>query len=165
MPITPHVPDSYAHYAKQALPGPVLRVGNSQLKWYDVEKPGEPVVPAFRDLAQEFLAREHAAGRFALDGDLGFVLLHRCGKEFYFLLPGTWRGANELWQSVYHKQNDQMADFALFPLDAGGHHPTWCVWELGVVAHEAQAWARFLSSPRDEAAVETYLGDRFSGPV
>ena len=32
------------------------------------------------------------------------------------------------------------------------HRPTFCVWELGAVWHEQQAWSRYLRSSRDESA-------------
>lgn len=99
-----------------------------------------------------------------MSDDLGFVLLHRCGAEFYFLIVCTWRQANELWETVYYKQDAKMDRFALFPREEP-HIPTFCVWELGVVAHEMQAWSRFLKSARDGAAAGAYLDDRFSGPV
>jgi hypothetical protein len=39
------------------------------------------------------------------------------------------------------------------------------VWELGVVAHERQAWADYLGSARDAAARRAYVGDVFEGRV
>lgn len=75
----------------------------------------------------------------------GFVILHRCGTAgFYFLIVSTWRGNNEVWETVYYKNGEAMADFALFPRDAA-HKPTFCVWELAAVWHETKAWERFLN--------------------
>ena len=34
----------------------------------------------------------------------------------------------------------------------GAHRPTFCVWELGAVCHERDAWSRVPRSARDEAA-------------
>jgi len=48
---------------------------------------------------------------------------------------------------------------------AVGHHPTFCVWELGAVCHEQGAWSRYLRSPRRAADMDTYLSDAYSGPV
>jgi hypothetical protein len=36
---------------------------------------------------------------------------------------------------------------------------------LGAVAHEAQAWSRYLGSARDEHAREDYFFDMFSGMI
>jgi len=77
-------------------------------------------------------------------------VLHRCGKDFYFLLVSTWRHSNEIWETVFYKNGDAMPDFAPFPRD-GAHKPCFCVWELAPVWHEKEAWTRFLTSARDEA--------------
>jgi hypothetical protein len=119
---------------------------------------------AVREMARAHLVDEAAAGRAELDGDLGFVVLHRCGGEFYFLMVCTWRGSNELWETVYAKPDDAADRFGVWPRQ-GRHVPTFCVWELGAVWHEQQAWVRFLSSARDDAAVAAYLTDQFTGLV
>ena len=82
---------------------------------------------------------------------LGFVILHRCGKDFYFLIVSTWRNNNELWESVFYKDGDAMADFAPLPREAF-HKPTFCVWEMAPVSYEQKAWERFLKTSRDEQA-------------
>ena len=95
--------------------------------------------------------------------DLGFVLLHRCGESFYFLLVSTWRNDNELWETVWAKSGDDVG-FHPWPLE-GPHRPTFCVWELGAVCHEQRAWSRFLAGPRDAAAEEVYLRESLAGEV
>ena len=45
------------------------------------------------------------------------------------------------------------------------HRGTFCVWELGVVWHEQQAWKRFLISKRSPDDIIHYLNDRYEGPV
>ena len=54
--------------------------------------------------------------------------------------------------------------FHPWPLE-GTHRPTFCVWELGAVWHEQQAWSRFLRSERGEEEREAYLHDSFAGEV
>ena len=89
-------------------------------------------------------------------------ILHRCGSDFYFLIVSTWRGNNELWETVFYKNGDAMADFDLWPRD-GMHKPTFCVWELSPVWHEKEAWERFLKSSRDEPAAQSWLRDLDAG--
>jgi hypothetical protein len=43
--------------------------------------------------------------------------------------------------------------------------PTFCVWELGVVAHEAAAWSRYLASPRADTDFARWRDDLFAGAV
>ena len=83
--------------------------------------------------------------RSATSATLGFVVLHRCGEDFYFLLVCTWRNENELWETVWAKNGDADVFFRPWPAD-GAHRPTFCVWELGAVCHERDAWTSYLRS-------------------
>ncbi len=157
--VDPH----YRHGPKQATAGEPLDLEGVSLKWYEVFKAEQSVPAPIRALAREALSDESLAGRLQAKG-LGFVILHRCGESFYFLIISTWSGSNELWETVYYKNGDAMLAFAVFPRD-GAHKPVYCVWEFGVVAHEMQAWTRFLGSARDEAAARSYMKDRFAGAV
>jgi hypothetical protein len=152
------------HRRKQARPGPVLALPGASLKWYEIAPAEAPVPGEISALAREFLHREAARGAMKVGGESGFVLLHRCGEGFYFLLPCTWRNGNELWETVYAKENGASPDFKLVPLD-GPHRPTFCVWELGVIWREQQAWDRFLFSSGDDAARADYLRAVYEGPV
>lgn len=155
----PGVDAGYRHGPKRVTPGEPLETAHALLKWYALHRDDQPV-PAEVTL----LARSAVVAAATEAHGLGFVVLHRCGEGFYFLIVGTWRHSNELWQTVLYKDGDAMADFALFPRD-GAHKPMLCVWELVPVWHEQGAWVRFLESPRDEAAAEAWLADRFAGPA
>ena len=162
------VPESYLHYAKQAVPRPPLEASGALLKIYHLEKPGEPVPSPLAGVARSWL--EEWAGGALQAGDCGFVILHRCGADFHFLLPALWRGANEAWEAVAYHQGD-MTEFARFdpaypaPGDAIPARPTFCVWELAIVAHEARAWSRFLASDRGDAALAEWRADRLDAEV
>ena len=160
----PGVSPDYRHVTKSIVPGTVLELGRyATLKWYDIAAPAAPVPARISDLARECLADEVMGGAIELEG-LGFVILHRCGDDFYFLLACTWAGNNELWETVWAKDGAGDATFRPWPL-ARGHHPTFCVWELGVVVHEQQAWARLLRSGRNAEDADAYLEDTYAGPV
>lgn len=154
------VENSYRHRSKLIVPGELLVLPSARLKWYDIHPSENPVDPGVRDRAHRFLASEVAAGRLRLSDDLGFVLLHRCGESFYFLLVSVWRGNNELWETVYTCDGGEFA-----PVEGGHTRATFCVWELGAVWHEQQAWSRFLYSARDEPALTGWLADRYAGEV
>lgn len=159
-----HIDPAYRHGPKLVTPQPRLELGSVRLKWYDLARAATPVPDAVRNLARDYLIAEAKAGRLDLDGEIGFVVLHRCENDFHFLIVSTWRGNNELWESVYYKQDAATPGFSLFPREKR-HKGTYCVWELGPVWHEQQAWVRFLTSARDATAQQTYLDDRFAGPV
>lgn len=147
----------YRHVPKHVTPGEMIEPAGAVLKWYAVHLEDRPVSDEITRLARSYLTRTplEAAG-------LGFVILHRCGNDFYFLIVCTWRGSNEIWETVFYKDGDAMADFALFPREKT-HKPAFCVWELAPVWHEQQAWVRFLQSARDAAAAQLWLDDRYSG--
>jgi hypothetical protein len=94
----------------------------------------------------------------------GFVVHHLCGDSFFYLVVNTWRHSNELWETVYYKDGSDFPSLEQAPRE-GLHKPGFCVWELGAVHHEQQAWQRYLRSPRDAAARADYLNDRFEGVV
>ena len=153
----------YRHLTKEIAPAAPIVVGGSVLKWYDIAPPDEPVPVPMRALARATLRGAAESGAILLDGDVGFVILHRCGEGFYFLLVSTWRNDNELWETVWARSDDA-AGFRPWPLD-GTHRPTFCVWELGAVCHEQRAWSRFLRSGRGDDDRETYLRDTYAGEV
>lgn len=153
------VPRDYRHIEKEITPAEGIALPGAFLKWYDVVPADAPILPEVRDDARDFLDKEGKRGALSFEDELGFVILHRCGETFYFLLVCTWRNNNELWESIY------FADEAVGP----GFHPfkrpkthigTYCVWELGAVWHEQQAFSRYLRSPRDGAALRAYLEDQ-----
>ena len=163
---TSHGVDSdYRHVAKHAHPAASIGLGDAVLKWYDVARPDDPVPDDVRALARRALDDAARVDELRLDDGLGFVILHRYGSAgFHFLLVGTWRNENELWETVWAKHDDADPGFRPWVVE-DGHRPTCCVWELGVVAHERLAWAAYLGSERDAAARRAYVGDVFEGPV
>ncbi|MGH3128271.1 MAG: hypothetical protein ACRDPX_10150, partial [Gaiellaceae bacterium] len=80
------VTPEYRHVEKVVTPEPSLALEGTILKWYDIAPDDAPVPLAIRALARRNL-RDAAHDRTLGDlGDLGFVILHRCGEDFYFLL-------------------------------------------------------------------------------
>jgi hypothetical protein len=151
------IDESYRHITKSVTPGKSLGLSEATIKWYEIYPQDRPVPDAIRGLARGFLTTTP----LNIPG-LGFLLLHRCGEDFYFLIVCTWHNDNELWETVFYKDGIAMSEFAAFPRE-GSHKPAFCVWELVPVWHEQQAWVRFLNSPRDEAAVRVWLGDQYAG--
>ena len=156
------VPADYKHYEKQIipLPGSDLVTSDAYLKWYEIREGHRTVPDEWRASSLEFLRAEAASGALPISGDLGFVIHHLCGESFYFLIVWTWRNANEAWETVYGAHEGE--PFQVLPLKH--HKEVACVWEFGAVAHEMNAWARFLRTERDEAAKQAYLDDRYAGP-
>jgi len=153
------VASTYVHAPKHVTVGEPIVSDRRLLKWYAVHAP-ERAIP---DEIDRLARRAFEPGGIDVTG-LGFVVLHRCGSDFYFLLTATWRNENELWETVWFKDGERMAAFAPFPRP-GPHVPTFCVWELVPVWHEQRAWLRFLVSKREVRDVEQWHADRYVGPA
>ena len=158
------VDPGYRHGPKLARPAPSIVLGDAVLKWYDVAPADDPGPDELRALARRDLGDGVRLGEVRLGEELGFVILHRCGGGFHFLLVQTWRNDNELWETVWAKDGESDPGFHPWPIE-GSHRPTFCVWELGAVAHERVAWSAYLSSARDEESRRAYLRDTFEGAV
>jgi hypothetical protein len=156
--------DHRRHVSKLVTPQPSILLGDAVLKWYDIAPDDAPVPIAIRALARRCLRDARKSGTLGVGDGLGFVILHRCEEDFYFLLVSTWRNENELWETVWAKSGEHEVFFNPWPCD-GTHRPTFCVWELGAVAHERVAWTSFLRSARDEAARRAYLQSTYQGVV
>jgi len=130
----------YKHAPKRVTPGEWLETSGAALKWYAIYPQDRNVPDEITQLARAYLTSNPLEAR-----GLGFVLMHRCGKDFYFLIVNTWRNNNELWETVFYKDGDAMSDFASWPRE-GAHKPAFCVWEMAPVFHEQKAWERFLES-------------------
>jgi hypothetical protein len=157
------VPDGYSYYEKVVEPRDDLRLRGAYLKWYDIRPADVEITEAQREETRAYLRGEAESGRLKLDGELGFVLLHRAGSVL-LLLVTTWRNTNEMWESVYVKDPGKAEGYRQITFD-DHHKATYCVWELGPIWHERDAWVRFLSSKRDVEAKLRYINDRFRGVV
>ena len=155
------VPEGYDYSKKLVTPGRDLSLPKAYLKWYEIRLPDGEISQAQVAESRAFVEAE--VERLKIEEELGFVLLHRAGS-FLLLLLITWRNTNEMWLSQYVKDVTRTEGYQPL-LFEGNHRGTYCVWELGPIWHERNAWVRFLSSSRDEQAKLAYINDRFSGMV
>lgn len=151
------VAPDYRHVHKEVVPGEIVQTRQALLKWYNIHPVTHPVPLAVSALARAALE----SGRLAMQG-LGFVVLHRCDADFYFLIACSWRNENELWETVWYKNGNAMADFAVFPRDPA-HLPTYCVWELVPIWHEQRAWSRFLGTDRGLDSIVEWSEQMYRG--
>jgi hypothetical protein len=156
------VTPAYHHRQKCVRPGAALVTDEVYLKWYDIAREEMPIADDLIADARSFLLTELHEGRLPLQQEVGFAIHHQCGS-LYILYICTWRNDNEVWEILYHKDLAGDGTFRRFEREATT--PTFCVWVLGPVWHEQQAWVRYLNSARDDAARWTYLHDQMVGLV
>lgn len=144
--------------SKHAVPKGIFSVGKTRFKWYDLAE--DPTNVSTQDINHARLCIENAQEKFQDIEDLGFVIMHRCGEN-YLLLVCTWRSENELWESVYYNGSGK---FEIWDRNKN-HLPTYCVWEMGIVYHESQAWKKYLGTTREDEDQKNYLNEFFEGEV
>ncbi|WP_409464613.1 hypothetical protein [Amycolatopsis sp. GA6-003] len=149
----------YQHVEKSIVPADDLSLPGAHLKWYDIYLAGRDTPAEIRDQAREFLRAEVEAGQLEFRDELGYAMLHLDG-EGYFLLVVVWRNTNEMWQTLYGRDEN---GFHPYPPKEGALKPTQNIFELDCTAHERRAWSRYLTSARDEAAKRAYIDDKCTG--
>jgi hypothetical protein len=156
------VSSSYQHQVKSARPGPALESSDVYFKWTLIEPESLPITPAQISEAQAFVLEELSTGRLKLHNEVGFVVQHRCASVL-ILYVCTWRGDNEVWETLYHSLVVPEARYEV--TQRQNTSPTFCVWVLPAVLHEQRAWVTYLESSRDLVAQEAYLSDQLTGQV
>ncbi len=136
----------------------VIEVGTTRLKYYDLASDLSLITETDRENAIKTIQKN--AEIFENSNELGFVMNHRCGDQ-YLLLVCTFRNDNEIWETVYY---DGSGSFEIWERKPP-HLPTFCVWEMGIVYHESQAYKKFLGSEKSKEDIQTYLSDTFEGEV
>ena len=155
------VPEGYKYYKKKFTPGKLLNIKGASLKWYNLHPAEAEITKEQVQEAKAFLKSEAESARLKLEGELGFAILHLAG-DYLLLLVSTWRRTNEIWETSYWKKVEGKESYTPFKFHTD-HKATYCVWELGAVWHERNAWVRFIQSKRDDKAKLEYLNDLFEG--
>ena len=158
------VRDGYRHVRKRVVRQDAFVFANCRLKRYEIAFEGRPIPTVVEHQVDHILQDEIESGRLTIGDEFGFVVVHDC-ELVLFAIVSTWRGNNELWQTVYVRQKSGTNDEPFTKVVYGAHKPTFCVWELGVVSHEAHAWSRYLRSDRLPADQERYMDDLCDGYV
>jgi hypothetical protein len=158
-----NVPAAYEHEWRVAEPRDALVLPGAIFKWYHVHCAGVSVPEAMDTEARALIADASAQGKWSPEYGLNFALIH-LSTAHAFLIAGTWRGHQELWERIYYKELALPGPFARIATD-GEDAPTACVWELGVICHERMAWHRYLFSGRTEADKRAWLADTYTGQV
>jgi len=152
-----NIPKSYEHKPRIAVPRGLINTRKAILKFYDM------LITGCKDKhpigeAREFIKRKMNSVEGNLELGLGFVILSRGMLNF-----SLWSES----QIIIPKQEI----YAPFPRTK--HHDTkkisideegaYCLWEMGIVAHEKEAWKKYLASGHMIKDKENYLNNFFSG--
>lgn len=146
----------YKHEPRIVLPDGLLTPPQLVLKWYNMLKRDEGLFTEnrVRD-AKSFVEKQIALSNIQPLSGLGFVILSGAAD---FLNIAVWDNQTPylLKNQVYDPQK-RKADI--------GEDGAFCAWELGIVAHEKDAWLRYLASKRGEPDKRVYLADTIGGEL
>ncbi len=90
---------------------------------------------------------------------VGFLGVHD-GRGGNFVFVDWWEHENELHHHVFFSMSADPG--ALRPATAAD--PIACVWDLGVVAHEREAWIRHVLAA-DIPDLDAYIEDRLDAEI
>ena len=116
------IPADYQHVSKVIHSSAAIEAAGGMLKWYEIAEGDRPVPRSVAALARA--AVQEAMTGETLAGELGFVILHRCGEGFYFLLMTSWRNENELWETVWAKTGEGAPAFEPWLVESA-RRPGW----------------------------------------
>jgi len=132
-----------------------------QLKVYGIayRKPGpEPeLVLAAKKIAQKLLSSTATQNSHY---GVGFIGIHE-GRGANFVFVDWWADENELHHHVFISSIDDPLTLE----DRMHDGPIGCVWDLGVLAYERQAWVDTVLSNSVGPDLEAYLARRMNEDV
>lgn len=157
------IPEAYTYYKKKIEPGSQLKLSTASFKWYNLYPYDSIITSGQVSESKEFIENEVKSGKLKFENELGFVILHRAGNNLLLLIT-SWRNTNEIWETIYFKEavKEEVYKPMKFKTD---HKGTYCVWELGIVWHERNAWVKFINSKRNNESKLNYMSDLFSGEI
>ncbi len=91
---------------------------------------------------------------------LGFLGIHD-GRDSNFVFVSWWENENELQHRIFFSAPDRPGELRA----ASPQEPIACVWDLGVIAHEREAWIRHVLSPPGGGDADGYLADALDANV
>ena len=156
------VSSDYRHTTKKVIPQPALQTPQVYFKWYCIHPEALEITGHDVLEAQHHLRTELGSNSLELNDEVGFVIQHRTA-EWMILYVCTWRGNNEIWETLYHRQLATESNFKRFK--RSDTSPTFCVWVMAAVSHEQKAWSRFLQSERRDEDQSAYLSDQLTDLV
>lgn len=153
-----NIPQSYQHEPRFVVPWRIVTTPLLALKQYSMMKHIHPPEKGISSVEQ-FLKSEIKSRRIQPYSGIGFAILSedmlnvaRWDNQYPIVLK------NDIY--IYERENIKTATLA--DIRETG---VFCIWELGIVSHERNAWKRFLASRHTEQDKKRYLEDFTAGPL
>ena len=146
-------PPNYQNEPRISIPGEPIITPQLALKWYEMIKPKDGLFNRNQvKKVRDFLEGQINLRDIEVLSGLGFVIL---SGNVDFLNVAVWD------KSIpYLLKNKVYDNYKEVDIRKEG---AFCMWELGIVAHEARAWKKYLESVRTESDKLSYLADITGG--
>jgi hypothetical protein len=148
----------YKHEPRMVKPRGLLNTPEISLKLYDMFTKDDCIGSNPTREAEEFLKEEIARGEINPHSGLGFAILSkdmlnvaRWYKTYPIVLQNNLYEFKPNFQKVTETSTEEAGSF--------------CIWELGIVNHEKEAWKKFLTSNKDNRDVTNYLNNVIEGDL
>lgn len=153
MQIVPHRPRA-ARFARLITPG------GWRIKLYGIATHREFARPALLDATAALAAQILPLPAIAADHyGVGFAIAHDATKASIALVY-WWQSSNELHQRGFVGPLEPVSAMAPIPHQAAG-----CVWELGIIEFERQAWLRDVLCNPAGPDLDGYLARRLDADL
>ena len=116
-------------------------------------------VPDFVRDAEKLLERKIEEGEITPLTGLGFAIL---SDDMLNVARWDTKYPIVVRNQIYGFEEGNVNSSQLLDIDEVG---SFCVWELGIVNHEKEAWKRFLTSQKKESDKRKYLQDIIMGEL
>ncbi|HLD48794.1 MAG TPA: hypothetical protein VJB11_00350 [archaeon] len=150
------IPDDYELVQRESTRTGIVICSSIILKFYDMHKTGNAPDAKLIDESQTFLLNEIKKGNIEPYLGLGFAILSedmlnvtRWDSEYPIVLKNQIYGYKKDFESA------ELLDIR----DVG----SFCIYELGIVNHERNAWKKYLESKRRGIDKSKYLNSFFEG--
>jgi hypothetical protein len=133
------------------------RIGDWRLKLYGLARPDKGVRPELIETTRR-LAAECLPPVGETDHGTAFAIAH--DANFPIALVYWWHAENELHQRQWAGRPDDPVNLA--PMT---HPGAGCVWEMGVIQFERNAWIEDVIGNPAGPDLDAYMERRFSGLI
>jgi hypothetical protein len=162
---------TYEHAPRKVEPVGLITTPDLVLKMYDMLFVSDIGYIGKVADAEKFITSEIVRGRISPETGLGFAILSknmlnvvRWGKEYPIVAIQSLYQFNPMAQEQPRAPGRKGVFDSAEALDLN-KVGSFCIWELGIAAHEKEAWKRFLASQRTNDDKKIYLDDTIRGDL
>jgi hypothetical protein len=152
-----NMPEGFEHEQREIQPVGLIVEPQLVMKLYQMFAAGKPLDPGYMSECKGFIKEQVRSGNVEPYIGLGFAKL---GKEIINVARWDDELPIELKNQVFRVRDGNLSTAEEVDIREVG---AFCLWELGFVNHEKEAWKRYLVSQQTEADKTRYLEDFMEG--